>query len=374
VIASQLVALTTVPNKAPRGTPVFNGGSFTLPYTAGSYGGYFSGAIDDPADTVLYSITSSNPTLLSFSNGTDVPSSTPVYYNVNQTVNTPTTVTCTITTKDRYGAAGSSNSITVTIGTVTTQTATYFWDDVWSFPDLNISEAIIIVVGAGGGGGGGAPSSQNSPNALVGQAGSPGAPGFTVFAGLSGKPPITPITINVGDGGSFGVGGFAGGTSGVNGIAGQQTTLTSAFLNITCSGGARGTGGHQTGFSAGSTDGNQGSLAALPGLSTSYSASGAGWTIDASSGGGVLYTQYQKLAYKTGNFAQGGYEAENPGRNSMAVSLYSLYAMTPSDFGNGGTGGRGGNGFVGTPLEFYQGYDGAVGQSGAVFIRYTYLS
>lgn len=371
MIASQLVALTTVPNKPPRGTPTFNGGSFTLPYTAGSYGGFFSGAIDDPADTVLYSITSSNPTLLSFSNGTDVTSSTYVGFSVNQTVSSPTTVNCNITTKDRFGAAGASNSITVTVGTVVTDAFDINYDTTWSFPDLNISSASILIVGAGGGGGGGAPGENNTPTAKVGQAGSSGAPGFTVLAYMNGKPPTSPITIDVGNGGTGGDGGFAGGTSGVNGIAGQSSSITSSFLSITAGGGARGAGGHQTGFSTGTADGDIGTLASLPGLSTSYTVSGGtGWTIDTGGGigGGVFYTNFQKLANKAGTFAGGGYYTDS----RMAVSLFSLYGSTPTDYGNGGIGGQGSNAYINS-LNFSAGYNGTPGQSGAVRISYTYL-
>ena len=365
MIGSQLPMVSFKPNKAPRGTPVLGGGSFTLPATSGTYTRYFSGAFDDPSDTVRYSITSSNPSLITFTNGTDVVSSQPVTVNVLQTVTSPTSVTCTITTKDKYNAVGVSNSIAITVGQYANRLVTFTSDTTWSFPTTPITQAIIYIQAQGGGGGGGGAGRNVLGTPGYGGSGAVcGTPGNMTVASYYGNPQTSPMTIRVGN--STGLGGTGGIVdTGTAGSTGEISSISSSFLNATANGGIGGNGGISSPFQAGTADAEFGSTPTVQGVTMNGSGSGTGWSIDSSYNGYI--TGNANLPTKAGWFATGG----NGLNQDNSVSAYKTVFGT--SYGNGGTGGGGAGGAINSNLSYNQGVTGYDPPTGIVRIEYIEL-
>jgi hypothetical protein len=351
------------PNKAPRGTPVFGDGSFTLPATSGTYTRYFSGAFDDPSDTVRYSITSSNPSLITFTNGTDVVSSQPVTVNVLQTVTSPTSVTCTITTKDKYNAVGVSNSITITVGQYANRLVELFHDSSFSFPP-NVSQAIIYLQaqGGGGGAGGGGGGIESNSQGGAGSGGICGTPGNLMVAGFYGQLPTTPMTIQVGNATGLGGTGVIWGQGNI-GSTGEATSISSAFLNVTANGGIGGNGGELAGCTEYYADGTIGSIPVIQSLIPWGSGSGTGWNI-------TSYVGYingsPSYATKSGLYLYGGAGVHYSNSISPFRSLFDF------PYGAGGSGGSGANGALNATFSS-KGGAGESPPTGIVRIEYIEL-
>jgi hypothetical protein len=259
-------------------------------------------------------------------------SSQPVTVNVLQTVTSPTSVTCTITTKDKYNAVGASNSITITVGQFVNRVSEIWSDTTWSFPS-NTSQVTLYLQaqgGGGGAGGGGIASSQGG----AGAGGMCGTPGNMVVATYSGQPPTTPMTIRVGQ--STGLGGTGvSGEQGNIGSTGAATSISSAFLNVTANGGIGGNGGQISPCNEYFADGTFGAIPSIQSVTTWGSGSGTGWNITSYSG---YINGTASYATKSGLYLYGGAGVHYSNSISVYRSLFNFV------YGAGGSGGSGANG------------------------------
>jgi hypothetical protein len=364
VIAAQVPLLSGSPNRPPRGAPVLGGGNFILGATIQSVYRYFSGAYDDPSDTVRYSITSSNPSVISFTNGTDVTSSQPVTVNVLQNVTAPVAVSCTITTKDRFGVAGVSNTITITVGQLVNRLWQTTSDTTFNFPASATNAIIYVQAQGGGGGGGGAGRNYPGQPAYAGSGGVCGSPGNLTIASFYGTVPTSTMTLRVGN--SINLGGDGSSLdTGTVGTTGEVSSVSSSFLNVTANGGIGGNGGLINPFQPGTADGQFGSIPTKQSSLASGSGSGTGWTIDSSYSGTISGEAYYPS--KSGDYASGG--VGKPYNDSLST----YYSVFGAPYGKGGGGGGGGYGTLNSPLMYIKGEKGGDPQTGIIRIEYIEL-
>ena len=366
MIAAQVPLLSGSPNRPPRGAPVLGGGNFILPRTIGSYTKWFSGAYDDPSDTVRYSITSSNPSVISFTNGTDVTSSQSVTVNVLQDVTAPVTVLCSITTKDRFGLAGATNTIGITVGTSVNRLWQTTSDTTFNFP-ASATNAIIYVQAQGGGGGGGGAGRDSylGAAAYAGSGGVCGSPGNLTIASFYGTLPTSTMTLRVGNSTNLGGDGSSLDT-GTAGTTGELSSISSSFLNVTAFGGIGGNGGLTNSFNSITADGQFGSIPTKQSSSPQGYVSGTGWTLEGSYYGTISGEAYYPS--KSGDYASGG--AGKPYNDSLST----YYTVFGAPYGKGGDGGNGGYGTFNSPtLSYNKGGKGGDPQTGIIRIEYIEL-